>query len=73
MRTGGPDLSRMVRGPRKGREESKGRWEKGGGKEECSGGRNREDGKMGESSYLNMGTPNVCNEKHILGTVVRVS
>lgn len=66
-------MSRMVRGPRKGREERKGRWEKGGGKEECSGGRNREDGKMGESSYLNMGTPNVCNEKHILGTVVRVS
>lgn len=66
-------MSRVVRGRRKGREESKGRWEKGGGKEECSGGRNREDGKMGESSYLNTGTPNVCNEKPTLGTVVRVS
>lgn len=73
MRAEGPDLSRMVRGLRKRREESKGRWEKGGGKEECSGGRNREDGEMGESSYLNTGTPNVCNEKHSLGTVVRAS
>lgn len=31
MRAEGPDLSRMVRGLRKRREESKGRWEKGGG------------------------------------------
>lgn len=45
MRTGGPDLGWMVR------------WEKGGGKEECSGGRNREEGKMAESSYLTMGAP----------------
>lgn len=71
MRTEGPDLLRMVRRLRKIREESKGRREKGGGKEECSAGRNREDGEMGES--LNTGAPNVCKEKHTLGTVVRAS
>lgn len=40
MKVGGPGLCWMVRGLRGGRGDIKGKWEMGGKKEECSGGKN---------------------------------